>query len=164
MVDVANDKNLTTEFRGDFNDLMAIYNQISMYDMHYSTVRVGLVSLMLTIATVSGGYLLDKHQIFAIVIGAMFLFIGMLLNLHFYSLTKACYLLQRKLESSTEIRGITMRHDVEIRKSMKDIYRSNNWKDSIKEDLPTKIYVIYAIAWMALLIINLSSAGAASTP
>jgi hypothetical protein len=82
------------------------YKIVTDYDLHYSTVRMSLVTFLITFAFGLAAFLLkDSHGHLALILGigipGVFLFIAGFLSAHFQCLTAACEMIQKELEQET---------------------------------------------------------------
>lgn len=87
----------------DRENLYKIYAEVSNYDRHYSTVRAGTWTFLISVAAAIGAVLIREKLFFtAAFIPFLILAVAILLNLYFQRLTHCCRLIQRDIENEVE--------------------------------------------------------------
>jgi hypothetical protein len=102
------------------NSCWRMYEQVRAYDLHYSTIRTTVSTILLTASLTAGGLLLaNKHYYVAVFLPTSLLFISILLSNYFVYLMKYCSSKAGKLEEL--IRELSINEKLELTEGAKKI-------------------------------------------
>jgi hypothetical protein len=146
----------------EFSELIEVYKVISNYDMHYSTMRGVLTTLLVTVAFAAGSSLIEKEHYFAaVVFPTIILAIGFVLNIHFQRLTWSCRKIRRSIEkrmnqiTKIKIPARDKINPVQLSKLLDIQFDRSDMFSALSSDKPTMffgllifLYLLFSISYL----------------